>query len=46
MQTGLIKFYCMFSSFAKIRAWFGMEWKMEWNRNFGVEHGTCQNGME
>ena len=24
------------------RAWYGMEWK----RNFGVEYGRCQNGME
>ena len=23
-----------------------MEWKMEWNENFGMEHGRCQNGME
>ena len=23
-----------------------MEWKMEWNGNFGVECGRCQNGME
>ena len=24
----------------------GMEWKMEWNENFGMEYGRCQNGME
>ena len=23
-----------------------MEWKMEWNINFGMEYGKCQNGME
>ena len=23
-----------------------MEWKMEWNGNFGVEYGRCHNGME
>ena len=23
-----------------------MEWKMEWNGNFGVEYLRCQNGME
>ena len=23
-----------------------MEWKMEWNGNFGMEYGRCQNGME
>ena len=23
-----------------------MEWKIEWNRNFGMEYGRCQNGME
>ena len=28
------------------RAWYGMEWKMEWNGNFGMEYGRCQNGME
>ena len=26
--------------------WNGMEWKMEWNGNFGMEYGRCQNGME
>ena len=24
----------------------GMEWKMEWNGNFGMKHGRCQNEME
>ena len=24
----------------------GMEWKMEWKGNFGVEYGRCQNEME
>ena len=24
----------------------GMVWKMEWNDNFGMEYGRCQNGME
>ena len=28
------------------RSWYGMEWKMEWNGNFGMEYGRCQNGME
>ena len=28
------------------RAGHGMEWKMEWNGNFGMEYGRCQNGME
>ena len=28
------------------RAWYGMEWKMEWNGNFGMEYGRCQNGMQ
>ena len=23
-----------------------MEWKMEWNGNFDMEYGRCQNGME
>ena len=23
-----------------------MEWKMEWNGNFSMEYGRCQNGME
>ena len=23
-----------------------MEWKMEWNGNFGMEYGRCQSGME
>ena len=27
-------------------AWHGMEWKMERNGNFGMEHGRCQNRME
>ena len=25
---------------------YGMEWKMEWNGNFGMEYRRCQNGME
>ena len=28
------------------RAWYGTEWKMEWNKNLGMECGRCQNGME
>ena len=28
------------------RAWHEMEWKMEWNGNFGMEYGRCQNEME
>ena len=28
------------------RAWYGMENGMEWNGNFGMEYGRCQNGME
>ena len=24
----------------------GMEWKMQWNGNFAMEYGRCQNGME
>ena len=28
------------------RAWYGMENEMEWNGNFGMEYGRCQNGME
>ena len=24
----------------------GMEWKMKWNGNFGLEYGRCHNGME
>ena len=27
-------------------AWYGMEWKIEWNGNFGTKYGRCQNGME
>ena len=23
-----------------------MEWKIEWDGNFGMEYGRCQNGME
>ena len=23
-----------------------MKLKMEWNENFGIEYGRCQNGME
>ena len=26
--------------------WNGMENGMEWNGNFGMEYGRCQNGME
>ena len=28
--------------------WNGMEWKMEWKRNFGMEYGRLQvwKGME
>ena len=28
------------------RAWYGMENGIEWNGNFGMEYGRCQNGME
>ena len=28
------------------RAWCGMEWKMEWNGNFCMDYGRCQNEME
>ena len=24
----------------------GMVWKMEWNGNFGMKYGRCQNGIE
>ena len=26
--------------------WNGMENEMEWNGNFGMEYGRCQNGMD
>ena len=26
--------------------WNGMENGIEWNGNFGMEYGRCQNGME
>ena len=26
--------------------WNGQKDGMEWNRNFGMEYGRCQNGME
>ena len=28
------------------RAWYGMENGMEWNGNFDMEYGRCQDGME
>ena len=31
---------------AKITARYGTEDKMEWNGNFGMESGRCQNGMK
>ena len=32
----------LYTSHAVSRAWY----EMEWNGNFGVEYGRCQNGME
>ena len=31
-----------------VMEWNGMEWKMEWKRNFGMEYGRLQvwKGME
>ena len=29
-----------------VRVWFGMELKMEWNGNFGMECGICHARME
>ena len=26
--------------------WNGIENEIEWNGNFGMEYGRCQNGME
>ena len=43
--------YCV-CSYKVLRAWrHGMAWNgmddvMEWNGNFGMEYGRCQNGME
>ena len=36
----------IYSTVFQAMAWYGMEWKMEWNGNFGTEYGRCQNGME
>ena len=33
---------CCKSNQVVARAWYGMEW----NGNFGMEYGRCQNGME
>ena len=41
--------FTCFSNFVEIdRACNGMEWKMEWKRNFGMEYGRFQvwKGME
>ena len=51
----LYLWHCYKKDWSTGRAWNGMEWKMKWKRNFGMEYGRFQvwkrmedfkNGME
>ena len=47
MHDNMISFLQVwYNWFCRDCYWQGIVWKMEWNGNFGMEYGRCQNGME